>query len=383
MVAPTPFPGNRGTPSRILDMSQGLSRLGHDVHVVAYHLKTDTPTDGITVHRIPYIPTYKKMGPGPSVQKLLVLDPLLAWKVWQVTGITDFDIIHGHSFEGFLAALGPAKMRKKKLIYDAHSTLIGELPSYNFINIHSIVNFLDKKVPEWSDYIIAVSDTLKRFLIEEEIPADKIAVIPTGVNIQQFEGHNPEIIRDTYKIPKSTKIVMYTGSLTNYQGVDYLVEAMKIVFQDNKDVVLFLVGDSNEQRYRNMCTQIGIADKVVITGEKPFEEIPCYLAAADIVVSPRTECPGIPQKLSNYMAAGKAIVSFEGSAKLLEHKKTGMIAPNEDIKEMSEAILKLLSDDKIRHELGLNAKNSLYGKYDWDSLTKKTETIYYSLLEGK
>ncbi|MFX0126067.1 MAG: hypothetical protein ACFFAE_20770, partial [Candidatus Hodarchaeota archaeon] len=56
MVAPTPFPGNRGTPSRILDMSLGLHRLGHEVHIASYHLKTTTPTDGLIVHRIPTIP---------------------------------------------------------------------------------------------------------------------------------------------------------------------------------------------------------------------------------------------------------------------------------------------------------------------------------------
>lgn len=383
MVAPTPFPGNRGTPSRILDMSQGLRRLGHDVHVVSYHLKTDTPTDGLRVHRIPKIRTYKKMGPGPSVQKLLVLDPLLSWKVWQVSKAIDFDIIHGHSYEGFLAAALTAKIRRKKLIYDAHSTLVGELPTYDFINIQFIMNLLDKKVPEWSDYVIAVSDTLKMFLEENKIPPEKISVIPTGVNIQQFEGHNPENVKNIYKITKCTKIVMYTGSLANFQGVDYLVEAMTMVFKDYKDAVLFLVGNTNEQRYKEMCGKYGISDKVIITGERAFEEIPQFLAAADILVSPRTECPSIPQKLSNYMAAGKAIVSFQGSAKIIEHEKTGIIVENENVKEMSESIIRLLKDEEQRNRLGSNAKYSLLGKYDWNTLAEKTECVYYKLLSDK
>lgn len=44
MVAACPFPGNRGTPSRILQMAQGLEDLGHTVHVVTYHFGTDGPT---------------------------------------------------------------------------------------------------------------------------------------------------------------------------------------------------------------------------------------------------------------------------------------------------------------------------------------------------
>lgn len=381
MVAPTPFPGNRGTPSRILDMSQGLSRLGHDVHVVSYHLKTDTPTDGIAVHRISNIPTYKKMGPGPSIQKLLVLDPLLAFKVWQISNIIDFDIIHGHSYEGFLASLPTARIKKKIIIYDAHSTLIDELPSYNFVNIKFFAKFLDVKVPEWANHIIAVSDTLKDFLIEKKISKDKITVVPTGVNIKQFEGHDPHFIRKRYNIKDSTKIVMYTGSLANFQGVDYLIEAMRIVFNERKDAILFLVGNSNEQKYKDICKKFGIEKKVIITGECPFSEIPSFLATADVVVSPRTICPGIPQKLTNYMAAQKAIVSFEGSAKLLQHEFNGVVVKNGNIGEMAEWVIKLLQNEDLRLKIGVIAKNTLVGKYDWDSLSKKVEEVYFQMIE--
>ena len=44
---------------------------------------------------------------------------------------------------------------------------------------------------------------------------------------------------------------MYTGSLANFQGVDYLIEAIKIIFNEYKHVVLFLVGNSNEKTYKD------------------------------------------------------------------------------------------------------------------------------------
>ena len=380
MVAPTPFPGNRGTPSRILDMSLGLRRLGHEIHIVSYHLKTDTPTDGLIVHRIPNIPTYKKMGPGPSYQKLLILDPLLALKVWQISNEIDFDILHGHSYEGFLASLPTARIKEKKLIYDAHSTLAGEMPSYNFLDIRTVMNFFDKKVPEWADHIIAVSDTLKNFLLRNGEHEERITVIPTGVNPEQFKGHDPEYIRKRYNIPGDKKIVMYTGSLANFQGIDYLIEAMKIILNKYKHVVLFLVGNSNKKTYKDICKKYGIADNVVITGERPFNEVPLFLASADIVVSPRTECPGIPQKLSNYMAAGKAIVSFKGSAKLLRHQENGIIIENGNIDQMAKWIIRLLNNSELRTKLEINAQNSLMGKYDWNALAKKVETLYYEIL---
>lgn len=381
MVAPTPFPGNRGTPSRILDMSLGLRRLGHDVHIVSYHLKTDTPTNGLAIHRIPNIPTYKKMGPGPSIQKILLLDPLLAFKVWKVANMIDFDIIHGHSYEGFLASLPTARKKKRKLIYDAHSTLAGELPSYNFINIKFFADFLDIKVPQSADHIIAVSDTLRDFLVTKGINENNITVIPTGVNIDQFEGHDPEFIRRKYNIKKKTKIVMYTGSLANFQGVNYLIEAIKKVLKQYKDVVLLLVGNSNGKKYQKICHSSGIADEVIFAGDRPFKEVPLFLASADVLVSPRNECPGIPQKLSNYMAAGKAIVSFEGSAKLLSNAVNGLIVRNYDTEEMSNAIIRLLKNERLKNELGFQAKESIMAKYDWRILSRKVEHAYGILLK--
>ncbi|MFX0125845.1 MAG: glycosyltransferase family 4 protein, partial [Candidatus Hodarchaeota archaeon] len=372
---------NRGNPIRILDMSLGLHRLGHEFHIASYHLKTTTPTDGLIVHRIPTIPTYKKMGPGPSIQKLLLLDPLLTLKVWRISQRVDFDIIHGHSFEGFLASLPTARIKKKTLIYDAHSTLAGEMPSYDFINVKFLMSFLDKKIPEWANHIIAVSDTLKNFLVKNGVDEDKIAVIPTGVNVAQFQGHNPEFVRRRYNLRNKKKIVMYTGSLANFQGVDYLIDAMKKVIDEYKNVTLLLVGNSNVEKYKGICEKHRMTDNVIITGELPFDEVPLFLASADVAVIPRINCPGIPQKLSNYMAAGKAVVSFEGSAKLLSNAVNGLIVRNGDTKQMANAIVRLLRNEKLKNELGMNAKRTIIGKYDWDTLSRRLENVYTRLLE--
>ena len=79
---------------------------------------------------------------------------------------------------------------------------------------------------------------------------------------------------------------------------------------------------------------------------------------------PRVECPGLPQKLLNYMAAGKAIVSFAGSAKLLEHEVTGLIVPNRDIAAFAKAIVRLSDDPTLsrRSRDGGARSHSRYGE---------------------
>ena len=104
------------------------------------------------------------------------------------------------------------------------------------------------------------------------------------------------------------------------------------------------------------------------------------LAAADVAVNPRINCPGMPQKLTNYMMAGKAIVSFEGSAKLLSDGIDGLIVQNEDVEQMAASIITLSNDTDLRKRLGENARKTVTKGYDWDVLSGKIENVYKYLL---
>ena len=74
------------------------------------------------------------------------------------------DLVHAHHFEGAIVGYAVRKLSGVRVLYDAHTTLKSELDSYGFLNITSLSRFLDRKVPEWSDHVIAASDTLKVFL---------------------------------------------------------------------------------------------------------------------------------------------------------------------------------------------------------------------------
>ena len=378
MVAACPFPGNRGTPSRILRMAEGLSDLGYNIHVITYHFGTNTPVKGINIHRIPKVINYNNFASGPTLTKLTVLDPLLFFKLLEIVRTKKIDLIHAHHFEGALVSYAVRALTGVKVIYDAHTTLAGELSSYNFWNPEKLSSYIDYLVPRLADYIIAVSEDLKKILCNLGISKEKIAVIPTGVNIETFENRNPSLIRNRYNLD-GKKIIIYTGSLAGFQGVDYLLQAMPLVFKEVKDAVLILAGNTNIAKYINFSKELGIHDHVLFLGERPFEEVPDLLAAADVAVIPRVNCPGIPQKLTNYMAAGKAIVSFEGSAKLLTNRENGIVVENGNIDRMARMVVHLLRHSDERNMLGSKAKKSLLGRYDWLSLSKKVSDAYTSM----
>ena len=112
MVAACPFPYPRGTPIRIQRMAESLAKNGHEVHVAAYHLGESPADTDYVIHRINRIPFYKKFDPGPSVIKLLFVDPLLTLKLLRLVSKFQFDLIYAHHYEGFMGAL-PARLSGK------------------------------------------------------------------------------------------------------------------------------------------------------------------------------------------------------------------------------------------------------------------------------
>ena len=189
-------------------------------------------------------------------------------------------------------------------------------------------------------------------------------------------------LKKSLGITDREKIIMYTGTLTPYQGLEYLIDSIEILVKNIPSTKLIIVGDGDINKYRKLVNEKNVSNSVIFTGEKPFKEIPSYLSIADVAVSPRTESSGIPQKLTNYMAAGVPIVAFKGSSKILEHKKTGYIVENGDIKGFADGMIELIEDAHLHEYLANNAVEEVE-KFTWPNLVKKCEDCYIKIVNKR
>lgn len=379
MVAACPFPYPRGTPIRILRLAEALSRRGHQVHIITYHHGKGEIDPDIILHRIPSVSTYQRFEPGPTYQKLLLLDPLLAINLFQVLREYDIDVIHAHHYEGLLVSVPMRKWAKVPLVYDAHTLCESELPFYKLgLSVKTkkfIGRHIDRWLPRWSDHVISVTRHIRTKLIQDACLApDKITVIPNGVESEMFEVKREDLM----KIGKGSKTLIFTGNLSPYQGIDLLLKAFKEVIAQKPDVCLLIVTSSSFEMYEGLSRELGIRKSINIFPSQT-DGLPKLLAGADIALNPRTECDGIPQKLLNYMAASKAIVSFEGAAPILEHGKTGWVVENRNIHAFAASVIHLLEDTELTRELGENARTYIKSNFNWDVTAEKTEEVYQGL----
>ena len=370
MIAACPFPWPRGTPIRVHRIAEAVARRGHAVHVVTYHLGEDLVDPPFVVHRIRDVPAYRRTAPGPTVRKLFQLDPMLAGLLRRLHHELRFDLVHAHHYEGLLVA--SHALRGIPIVYDAHTLLASELPTYPLGVprgwIQSLAPWLDRHLPRRADRVIAVSEAIRRALTTLGASApQRIHVIPSGVEWQRFT-----VERET---PLDGQTVIFTGNLAPYQGVNFMLEAFALLHARRADVRLMIVTDSPFAPFEPLARRLGVLAAVDLR-RATFPEQPALLAAATVAVNPRIRCDGIPQKLLNYMAAGMPIVSFEGSAGPLRHEITGLCVPDGETAAMADAMERLLTDPVLARTLGDAARDLARREFSWEQVAARVEQVY-------
>lgn len=377
VVAACPLPAARGTPIRIFRLSEALHDLGHEVHVVAYHLGQQQAAHNFHLHRIKDLSWYTRMRAGPSYRKLAV-DLFLAKKLREVIDREKIEVIHAHHFEGLLVALLARRNRKLPIVFDAHTLLGTELSSYalgvpsGFKTI--LGKFLDRQLPRRATHVIGVSQEIRDTLVAiEAVAARDISVVPNGVELDFLASGTESDNRH------DGKALVFAGNLAPYQGIDVMLTAFAAVCRERDDAFLHIVSGDTFQPFERMAEQLGIRDRIKLFPEA-FTALPDILANADVALNPRMDCDGVPQKLLNYMAARCPIVSFAGSARHLEHATSGWIVDQDDPQAFAEAILALLNDPALARRLGETAHDVAKATLSWEASARKIETILQDVI---
>ena len=385
MVAACPFPANHGTPAAIKEMSEALARRGHSIRIVTYPLCDSTPVAAIPIDRVRQIGWNRDVSVGPNYRRLL-FDLLLVPKLFQVVRRHQIELIHAHNYEAALVGGVVGWLTGVPVIYNAVNTMISELPSFGFIRPRLLAvgsaRMLDHIVPRMADLIVADTEELRSFLLTHGIHPKRVVTIPSGVWPEMFATGDGSQTRARFGATGGP-LIIYTGTFDQFQGIDYLMRAFKIVQECRPTASLLLVGSTVKTRdllkYEKMAADLGFASRFATTSSG-LDQLPDFLAAADVAVVPRPESPGIPTKLLNYMAAGNAIVSFKGSGRILQHGETAFLVEPATAEGLAAGILTVLGDPVLAGRLRSNVRKFVHGRFDWPSIALRLEAIYAGVL---
>lgn len=379
IIAACPFPEYRGTPTRIKIISEALYNEGHEVYIATYNIGNNIKTYATKIFRWKNKIYFKKTKAGPGLYKFFWEDPKLFLTLLHIIKKNKFDIIHSFHFEGMILGYLISKLTKTKIIFDFHTTLIDELPDYKLpmpaITIKFISKIFDEIFPKKSDYIITASKNLYKFLINKNIPEKKIKYIPISIDVDYINQIKPFDVKKYFNI-EPAKAIIYAGNLSEFQNIDILIKAFYELTKKYDNYKLLFVGETSFEQYKKMIKFYGIEKNIVFIERKSFEEVIAILKSIPIAVIPRLNCPGLPQKIINYMASGNAIICFKGIAEFLTHLETGYIVEKKSVDGLKSGILFLLENPDIVKELGENAKILCKKLFDKKNMIKSLEEVY-------
>jgi glycosyltransferase involved in cell wall biosynthesis len=218
------------------------------------------------------------------------------------------------------------------------------------------------------------------------VPDERIVVIPNGANVELFRPMDIQEAREQLGVEKDCFCVGFTGNLTFYQGLPYLIESAPMILEELPHTVFLIVGDGEvKNKLVELAEKAGIADKFIFTGRVPYQSVPVYIAASDVCVAPRIramcEKTGISLlKIGEYLACERPMVAsdIEGVGPVLRKANAGIPIPPEDPRELAQAIIKLLKDKALREEMGKNGRKFVLENLSWEVSTRKLLEAYES-----
>ncbi len=166
-------------------------------------------------------------------------------------------------------------------------------------------------------FIIVLNEYMKQELLEAGIDESRLLVAGDAVDLEKFDMVlSKKKARDILSLHLDNKIILYTGHLYPWKGVDCLLKAMYELYED---CILYIVGGDIED-YKALTSkyrELVVNNRIKLITHRKHSEIPIWLKAADVLVLPNSAKMNIskfytsPLKLFEYMASGRSIVASD------------------------------------------------------------------------
>jgi rhamnosyl/mannosyltransferase len=352
------FPVLGGMENHIKMLAEAQAGAGHDVTVLVTHPTGKTHLETMNGVRVIKAGRLATVASAPITLSL----PLRLRRERP-------DITHLH----FPYPLGEVSQlffgRSRKTVLTYHSDVVRQKAMLRLYHplLKMVLQRVDRVIATSGNYI-ASSPYLRPL-------RSKCTVIPLGIDLRPFltaDVAEVEALRGRYGRP----LLLFVGKLRYYKGLHYLLEAMTDV-----EARLLVVGSGPMEPYwRRLAASLHLGEKVTFFGEASDEDLPALYHSSDIFVLPaseRSEAFGLVQVEA--MASGRPVVSTElgtGTSFVNVHTKTGLVVPARDPVALRDALLKLLGDEALRHQMGQAGRERALREFSLETMVARVERLY-------
>jgi glycosyltransferase involved in cell wall biosynthesis len=295
-----------------------------------------------------------------------------------------FEIIHIRSiYEGFSIA------RNKQQYCDRLIFEVNGLPSielkYRYPAVAEDRELLHKLHSqeqiclEAADLIVTPSSITSEYLQNRGIPANKIRVIPNGVDLNIFTNDKGQMTNDNLRQLASFASpllqMIYFGTVSPWQGVNLAVEALALVNREFPATlkVIGQIRDYQIKALKQLAQKLGVANKLTILPAMSQTQLVEHIHACDVILAPlmpsdRNLVQGCcPLKVLEGMATGIPVIASDLPVvrELGEDGVHFLLVKPGSAKSIKDAVLRLHNDPKLAIQLAVNARQRIEEYYTW------------------
>ncbi|WP_425228192.1 TIGR04063 family PEP-CTERM/XrtA system glycosyltransferase [Sphingomonas sp.] len=303
------------------------------------------------------------------------------------------DILHAHSPAlDALAAWPVAKLHRLPLVYEIRAFWEDAAAGNGTGVARSWRSRATRALENWAvaraDAVTVICDGLRQDLIGRGVAADKLTVVPNGVDLTLFGTPAP---RDDALAAAlgldGAEVVGFIGSFYPYEGLDDLIAAMPALVAARPDAALLLVGGGPaEGALRAQAAASPVAGRIRFVGRVPHDEVERYYGLVDVLAYPRkrmrlTELV-TPLKPLEAMAQGRLVAASDvgGHRELIRDGDTGTLFRADDPVAIARALAGLLTDRS-----GWDARRALARRFvetdrNWSANICRYEPVYQRLI---
>ena len=293
-----------------------------------------------------------------EIGKIVSSGKKIVWTMhdmWPFTGICH----HARDCKNFETGCGLCPYLNNPSKNDiSYYTYLKKQAAYSFGNIH----------------FVACSNWLKELALKSKLTNDhKLSAIANPIDTEVYSPKDKVAVRNRMKLPLDKKIVLFAAAKVSdkRKGIDYLIEASKIIAQEKKNNnCMFLIAGSNSEE---IVAQLALP--AISVGYVGSDEMPNLYNAADLFVTPSLQ-ENLPNTIMESMACGTPCVGFNigGIPEMIDHKQNGYVASYKDAQDLANGLMWVLHE--TTGTLASNARNKVLENYSENIIAKKYIDVY-------
>lgn len=375
-LAPQPFFEVRGTPLAVAALTRTLGELGHEVDLLTFPQGEAWSAQGVRHMRSARL-AGARIRPGFSLAKA-AQDLPFAWFAARLARSGAYDVVHAVEEAALLIA--PFLPRTVKFVVDMDSDLGEQLAHSKSIVARLLgapADALHRRSLRRADLAIVINARLEEAARRErpDLPVHRLEDPPLVAALTAADEEAGRALRSELDLGDAP-VALYTGNFEGYQGVEMMAHAAAL---SERAVFVFVGGESEDIALLKARLGPASLSRCRFVGKQLPEDLPRWMALADVLVSPRTLGGNTPFKIYTYLASGRPIVAsrLDTHTQVLSDDNAFLVEPT--AAALAAGIDAAMRDEKERARRAANGRALLEREYSVARYRAKVEAAYATL----